>query len=155
MTAGEARSSVVLKGMELLDFYAICARRRKMENSGKPQGLVPGKETERIHQVIDEIAQYLQQHCSESIRLDELSVKFYISRSRMTYMFKQITGFTVVEYLSFVRVRRAERLLCETDLPITEIAGETGFGNVTYFERVFRTATGLAPLQYRKKNRNA
>ena len=155
MTAGEARSSVVLKGMELLDFYAICARRRKMENSGKPQGLVPGKETERIHQVIDEIAQYLQQHCSESIRLDELSVKFYISRSRMTYMFKQITGFTVVEYLSFVRVRKAEGLLCETDLSITEIAGETGFGNVTYFERVFRTATGLAPLQYRKKNRNA
>ncbi|MGO5210261.1 helix-turn-helix domain-containing protein, partial [Bacillota bacterium LCP21S3_D8] len=145
-------SSLNMKGMELLDFYAICARRRKMENSGKPQGLVPGKETERIHQVIDEIAQYLQQHCSESIRLDELSARFYISRSRMTYMFKQITGFTVVEYLSFVRVRRAEGLLCETDLSITEIAGETGFGNVTYFERVFRTATGLAPLQYRKKN---
>lgn len=70
-------------------------------------------------------------------------------------MFKQITGFTVVEYLSFVRVRKAEGLLCETDLSITEIAGETGVGNVTYFERVFRTATGLAPLQYRKKNRNA
>lgn len=151
MGAGEEHSSIILKGMELLDFYVVCAGRRRSASSKQEAGELQGKGTERIHQIIDEIAQYLQQHCSESIRLDDLSARFYISRSRMTSMFKQITGFTVIEYLSFVRVQKAERLLRETNLSITEIAGEMGFGNVTYFERVFRTATGHSPLQYRKK----
>ena len=152
MRSGRERSSVVLKGMELLDYYAVYAGSRRKESEDRTQVEQSGERTERIHQIIDEIAQYLQQHYSENIRLDDLADQFYISRSRMTHMFKQITGFTVMEYLAFVRIREAEKKLRGTTASVTEISGETGFGNVTYFERVFRGTTGLSPLQYRKKH---
>ena len=96
------------------------------------------------------VALYLQNHLAESCSLDELSAHFFISRSRLTRMFKSVTGFTVNEYLTVYRVRSAKTLLDKTDLSITEISLRAGFGNITYFERVFKRLTGMTPMQYKK-----
>lgn len=96
---------------------------------------------------------YLNDHYREDITLDDLAEKFYISRSYLTRIFKETTGITVVQYLTVVRIRQAARLLRETDSPITEIADLCGFGNVTYFEKVFNRIRGMTPRQYRKNNR--
>lgn len=82
-----------------------------------------------------------------------LVLYFYNSRSYLTRIFKETTGITVVQYLTVVRIRQAARLLRETDSPITEIADLCGFGNVTYFEKVFHRIRGMTPRQYRKNNR--
>lgn len=103
-----------------------------------------------IYQKIHEIALYLQNHCSEPCTLDMLSAHFYISGSYLTRVFKSVTGFTVTEYLTVCRVRKAKQLLCDTGISITEIAAICGFGNITYFERVFKRITEYTPLQYRK-----
>ena len=96
---------------------------------------------------------YLNDYYREDITLDDLAEKFYISRSYLTRIFKETTGITVVQYLTVVRIRQAARLLRETDSPITEIADLCGFGNVTYFEKVFNRIRGMTPRQYRKNNR--
>ena len=96
---------------------------------------------------------YLNDHYREDITLDDLAEKFYISRSYLTRIVKETTGITVVQYLTVVRIRQAARLLRETDSPITEIADLCGFGNVTYFEKVFNRIRGMTPRQYRKNNR--
>ena len=63
------------------------------------------------------------------------------------------TGITIVQYLTVVRIRQAARLLRETDLAVTEISDRCGFGDVTYFEKVFRRLRGMTPRQYRSNSR--
>lgn len=108
-----------------------------------------------MHQKVHEIASYLQSNSAENISLEELSAGFYISKSYLTRIFKAVTGFTVTEYQIFCRIRKAQLLLTETSLSITEIAEQTGFGNITYFERIFRRATTKTPMQYRKTAQSA
>lgn len=73
-----------------------------------------------------------------------------MSRSYLSRIFRKVTGFSVVEYLNFVRVRKAQELLKGSRMRITEISESTGFGNITYFERVFRSLSGQSPAQYRR-----
>ena len=106
-----------------------------------------------IYGSVHKVTTYLNDHYREDLTLDDLAEKFYISRSYLTRIFKETTGITVVQYLTVVRIRQAVRLLRETDSPITEIADLCGFGNVTYFEKVFHRIRGMTPRQYRKNNR--
>lgn len=48
----------------------------------------------------------------------------------------------------------AQRMFLETDKNITEISRETGFSNLTHFNRVFKSVTGMTPSGYRKSHRN-
>ena len=77
----------------------------------------------------------------------ELSVAAAAKIACMSYyhfcrLFKKVIGKTFVEYQNFIRIRRAEKLLITTDRTITNIAFETGFGSVAYFNRVFKRKLG-------------
>lgn len=113
-------------------------------------GLSAG-EKDGIYDRVDAIAQYLQQNSASAIRLDALADRFYLSKAYMTRIFRRVTGFSIIDYLTYIRIRRAQDLLIHTDTDITGISEMTGFGNVTYLERVFRQKTTLTPLQYRKR----
>ncbi|MBP3218472.1 MAG: helix-turn-helix transcriptional regulator [Lachnospiraceae bacterium] len=113
-------------------------------------GLSAG-EKDGIYDRVDAIAQYLQQNSASAIRLDALADRFFLSKAYMTRIFRRVTGFSIIDYLTYIRIRRAQDLLIHTDTDITGISEMTGFGNVTYFERVFRQKTTLTPLQYRKR----
>lgn len=101
--------------------------------------------------LVRDIAVFLQNHSAEHHCLDELAERFFVSTSCLTRLFKSATGLTIGEYRSFHRVKKACLLLAKSSLDITDIAEQTGFGNITYFERVFKRATGLTPLKYRKQ----
>lgn len=108
-----------------------------------------------MYQKVHEIASYLQNNSSADIKLEALAAQFFISKAWLTRIFKSVTGFTVTEYQNFCRIKKAQLLLQETELSVTEIAGQLGFGNVTYFERVFRRTTTKTPMQYRKSMKTA
>ncbi len=76
------------------------------------------------------------------------------SRYHFCRKFKAYTGKTFIEFLHLFRVGEAEHLLLETELPVSEIAEAVGFGNLPYFDRVFKSVKGLSPNQYRTKKRN-
>lgn len=103
------------------------------------------------YEMVHEIILYIQEHYAEECSLDEIAGHFYISRAYLTRIFKSITSFTVKEYLILCRIRNAKTLLQTTSLSITEIAARTGFGNITNFEKNFKSMTSMTPLQYRKQ----
>lgn len=107
---------------------------------------------DKTYQIVQKIILYLENHSHEPYSLDDIAAKFYISRAYLTRIFKSFTGFTITEYIAFCRVKKAKVLLTETSLSITEISTQIGFGNVTYFEKIFKRMTDLTPLQYRKQN---
>lgn len=96
------------------------------------------------------IADYLSENCERPISLDELADRFYLSKSYICRIFKEVTGYTISEYTNIHRTRKAKRYLEETDMSISQIANALGYDSLTYFERTFKTYMTLSPLKYRQ-----
>ena len=107
-----------------------------------------GSETEKIR-TVNRVAGYLADHYQESSSLDELASRFFTNKFYLTRIFKQVTGFTIREYLYIQRVQKAQEFLRSSLLPITEIALMVGFENVSYFEKIFRRYCMQSPREYR------
>ena len=149
----EPESSAMAK-LLVMQLLALFVRSRRQQEIAWRKNRISGHPVHTgIHQTVHEVAIYLQNHSSEPCSLDMLANRFYISRAYLTRMFKSVTGFTVTEYLTVCRIRKARILLDETKLSITEIADRTGFGNITYFEKVFKDMTHMTPLKYRNRSR--
>ena len=93
---------------------------------------------------------YTDINFKKDISLEYICNKFSINKSYFCRMFKKATGRTFVEYLNFVRVTEAEKLLHSMDENITDISLECGFAGVSYFNRVFKNIIGCTPSEYRK-----
>lgn len=138
----------------VMQLITLFARNRKNPDTALLQKQMPDKKNiPGVHQLVHEIALYLQNHSNETCSLDDIAARFYISRSYLTRIFKSVTGFTVSEYLMTCRVQKAKILLDKTDLDITEISIRTGFGNVSYFDKIFKRIADMTPLQYRKREK--
>ncbi len=97
------------------------------------------------------IATYIHTHYAEELSLEMLSQKFYISNCYLSHQFKDVTGFTVTDYIQMTRVRNVQAMLINTQIPITDAALRCGFSSFSQFNRVFRKHIGLAPSAYRKQ----
>ncbi len=137
-----------------LSFELLLLYIREMDFSRNQIAASTIHDTYRVHSgiysTIQKVTDYINENYADNITLDQLSDKFFISRAGLTRAFKNITGITIIQYLTIVRVRMACQLLKTTDYSITTISDSCGFGNVTYFEKVFRRLRGMTPRQYRK-----
>lgn len=97
-----------------------------------------------------ELLTYLQQNYMEPLRLEDLSKQFHLSEKYLSRYFKQHFHLTLTQYLMHLRLTHARHLLETGDLPVTEIALQSGFSNVSHFIRSFHAAFQMSPLQYRK-----
>ena len=93
---------------------------------------------------------YMETHFKENIPLGVLAREAHMSVNYFSSLFSQTMGSTVSEYLSHIRLKNACTLLLTTQNSILSIALESGFENISYFNRVFRKAFGMSPGAYRK-----
>lgn len=92
-----------------------------------------------------------QNYADPSLNLAKVAASAFVSTCYLSRLFKEITGFTVIEYLTKIRIRAAKKLLKQTQAKVYEIATQVGFSDYHYFGIVFKKTTGLAPLEYREK----
>ncbi|GBF73367.1 hypothetical protein PA598K_01654 [Paenibacillus sp. 598K] len=102
-----------------------------------------------LHQKMSEVARYINEHYSEPIHLGGLAEHFYLSPYYLSRSFRKAIGLTMNEYLNLVRVRAAEQLLKDTELPVTEIAASVGYDNFSHFGKTFKKITKASPRTYR------
>lgn len=93
---------------------------------------------------------YIQQHYTERITLHDLANHFHLSEKYISRYFKEHFYLTFSDYVNHLRLTHAKKLLETTELSITEVALRSGFLNVSYFIRTFKTCYGKPPLKYRK-----
>lgn len=96
------------------------------------------------------IIHYIHKHYQDDLALSDLAKQFSMSMSRISELIKETTGQTFVHFLRDLRIRHACGLLASTDMSVTEIAMEVGYGSYKTFSRAFRESRGLAPKDYRK-----
>lgn len=103
---------------------------------------------QRIYQVID----YLKTHYKTKISLQQLSDTFFISPYYLSRSFKKTTGVTINKYIQQLRIIEGQRLLKETTRPISSIADELGYANISAFDKQFKSYTGQSPKEYRQSS---
>lgn len=75
------------------------------------------------------------------------------SYSRLSRIFKAHTGYTIIEYISSVKINMAKDAFLYTDKTIAEIAQETGFLSISHFNRTFKKFMDMSPSEFRKANK--
>lgn len=140
-----ATSNLLLKSELLRLFYLLAS--------------TPGLCTEhtvstesRMTETLRPVLTYIQKHHSESVTIEQLAKIAHMSSSYFMSCFKQNFGLGAIEYLNQVRIRSACDLLRNTDRSISDIAFDTGFHNLSNFNRQFRTKVGCSPQTYRKES---
>lgn len=99
---------------------------------------------------IREVARYIERHFSEPVTLDLLAGRFSISKYHLARSFKRAVGVSPGEYLIRLRISRAQDLLKNSDLPLSEIASAVGVSGQNHFYALFKSRTGHSPSEYRK-----
>jgi two-component system response regulator YesN len=125
----------------LSHFYTL------LENWFRHLETFPGQNT---HQIMKKVQDYIQQSYMKEITLSQIAEFADLSVSRFCVIFKKNTGDSFVNYLNQYRIDKAKQLLLETDLKIYEIADMVGFSTLPYFNRLFKTVTGLSPNEYKR-----
>ena len=105
-------------------------------------------ETERIKQMME----YIQEHYSEKITLNDIAASANISTRECSRCFQKNIDISPMIYLNSYRLRMACDMLLETDESILTVSESCGFSSQSYFGRLFREATGCTPAEYRKKS---
>ncbi len=93
---------------------------------------------------------YINEYYAEDINLEGVSNHLGFNPSYFCRIFKNATGATFTEYLNFVRVCKAERLLAQTQDSILDIANTVGILSVSYFNRIFKKYHNCSPSIYRQ-----
>jgi AraC-like DNA-binding protein len=86
----------------------------------------------------------------QELTLKALAAASYLSPFHFARLFKKLTGATPHNYLAGVRAARAQLLLAETELSVTEVGARVGYLSASHFTKAFRLATGTTPREFRK-----
>ena len=86
----------------------------------------------------------------QDLTLKALAAASYLSPFHFARLFKKLTGVSPHNYLANIRATRAQLLLAQTDLSVTEIGARVGYLSGSHFTKAFRLATGATPREFRK-----
>ena len=98
------------------------------------------------------VCQYIQEHCTEDMSLDDAANLAGFSKYHFTRLFKDFTGYSFYKYLNKKRIEHAERLLIDPEISITEAALQSGFSSLSSFIRMFKIVKDCTPTEYRNMN---
>lgn len=99
---------------------------------------------------VREIIRYLENNYKKRLTLDDIVAQTPLKKSYLCGLFKKETTVTIFECLMIIRVRKAVELLTYNPMPLSQISKETGFVNITHFNRVFTKHVMIPPGQFRR-----
>lgn len=133
---------------DLLKLLATIAR-----EYGKNAGAGDTDPVNKYRDAVNTAIEYIDRSFTEKIRMDEVCRIAMMSQTYFCYIFKQITGKTMVEYIQSLRMAKAADSLRNSAKSIKEICFECGYRDLAYFNRVFKKETGISPRRFRGLSR--
>lgn len=100
--------------------------------------------------LIQDVIQFIDNNYMNEINLDLLEENFFLDKFHISHIFKEVTGFSIIEYVQQRRVIEAQKMLKNTSQDIIDICFDCGFNNIQHFYRVFKKISSITPDKYRK-----
>ena len=105
----------------------------------------PLRETPLVSQVL----QYISEHCSEDLSLENLAQRFYVSKYHLSHEFSRAVGTSIYRYIMLKRLLLAKQLLTDGNSP-GAVCHSCGFQDYANFYRAFKAEYGVSPKEYIK-----
>lgn len=134
-----ARASVRLAGI-LLELLEEKREDRSLPESGNL------RQQDRVLQVV----RHMEDNLARAMNHRTFEEVSKLSASRLQTLFREVTGYSPLDYLRRLRVEAARRFLADQRLSVKEIAALTGFRDTSHLSKVFRRIDGLSPAHYRE-----
>ncbi len=119
--------------------------------SGRPNAQASAKTRDRRRAV--ETALWIEANSHRQIDLDDAAAQAELSSFHFLRLFSGVLGVTPHQYLVRSRLRHAARLLADDQKPVTGVAYDVGFGDLSNFVRTFHRAAGVSPRKFREASR--
>lgn len=101
---------------------------------------------------ISTITEFIDAHLGEDLRVEDLAKRCNMSYSYFAKCFHEFYGQSCKQYISFLRLCKAENMLLFTDYDLTYISQETGFSDCSHLIHAFKEKYGVTPHQFRKQH---
>ena len=108
--------------------------------------------SEGLPSILRDILKYLDKNYTQPLSIADISERFFYSPEHISKLFRKHLNITYTNYILNKRIAFSQKLM-ETDLSLTDICFQTGFGSLSSFNRAFHKITGMSPSQYRKNIR--
>lgn len=105
----------------------------------------------RGHDRLKRMISYIHTHDTMKLSLEEIAAAGGLSRAECCRYFSKWGDTSPLAYVQDVRMQRAARLLCETNLSVAEVANQLGFTSVSHFVQTFKRVHNRTPLAFRKQ----
>ncbi len=115
--------------------------------------LVHSKQDSRRISQIKPAIDYIEDNYDTPLTLSDVARAACLSVSRLSHLFKEQLGVTIIDYITNARIEMAKNLLIATNKSCTEVCFEVGYSNQSYFTRTFKNVAGMTPKQFRSINR--
>lgn len=125
---------------------------RALANEKKAEANASAHFSGKFHDAFILTCDYITTHPAQEFSTEELAARAGLSKFYFLRQFKQYTGSTLWKYITGLRMKQAEQLLGSCQLPVTDIAMQSGFGSIATFNRIFREYHNCTPTQYREMN---
>ena len=133
----------------LIQFFVLLARNEEDTVPAALPAMQPNKQREYIEK-FNIIFDYIEHHYMEDITLDSVAAQIGFSKFHFSRLFRQFTDTSFYDYLCARRIKAAEALLLDPNLPITEIALQSGFASISTFNRVFKNFKKCTPTEFKE-----
>lgn len=94
---------------------------------------------------------YIEENYQKDIAIGDICKKLLISESYLTKLFRECTGYSFIDYLTYCRMKKACELLKDESIKIYAVAEQVGYRDQRYFSVLFKKIVGLTPKQFRER----
>ena len=101
---------------------------------------------------IYQVEQYIRLHYHEDITLNSLADLVYLNPNYLSNVFAQVTGCTLNRYIKQIRMEKAQELLLNTNMKVSDISQAVGYPNTSYFCKSFQKMFGATPERFRQRD---
>ncbi|HXL04135.1 MAG: AraC family transcriptional regulator [Firmicutes bacterium] len=102
-----------------------------------------------LQEIAQKTKRYIDTHYAEDLNREKIAGHVFVSPSYLSRIFQVCTGYSLIDYLTKVRIDQAKKLLHETQISVTEVSRQVGYKSPQYFSRVFKKREGIPPIEYR------
>ena len=102
-------------------------------------------------EIVYRTVQYINMHYDEKLSLEEIAGELYTNPASLSRLFKKRVGMNFVEYANSIRMQRAVDELLFTEKPVTIVAADSGFSNISLFNRMFKKRYNTTPSEFRRQ----